>query len=485
MRPCPRRPAILKALVILTILSAPWSGAPAAESRARQKVLDSVEAQRADLVRLSEQIWGWAETALRETRSAAAVAEYAERHGFKVERGVAGMPTAFVATFGAGRPIIGVLGEYDALPGISQKAQPTREPLQPGAGGHGCGHNLFGPASLGAAIAVKDRIAAGDLKGTVRFYGTPAEEALGGKIYMAREGLFDDLDIALAWHPADRTAADVDSSQAMVDLLAEFRGVSAHAAADPWNGRSALDGIEAFTHGINLLREHVRPSVRMHYVIQDGGQVPNVIPDYARLQLWVRDSKRAGVDQVLERVRGIARGAGEIAGVEATLTIQGGTYEILVSMEGARLLHANLTRLGPIQYTEAEQAFARDLQRNSGVEQKGIDGSIQPLKDPKPDPPGGSTDVGDVSWIVPTLHLSVTTTPWEVPWHSWPTVASVGMSIGQKGMMQAAKALALTMVDLYEKPDLRGKIRDEFAGKTRGQKYKAAIPDGPPPIPSS
>jgi aminobenzoyl-glutamate utilization protein B len=181
MRPCPRRPAILKALVILTILSAPWSGAPAAESRARQKVLDSVEAQRADLVRLSEQIWGWAETALRETRSAAAVAEYAERHGFRVERGVAGMPTAFVATFGAGRPIIGVLGEYDALPGISQKAQPTREPLQPGAGGHGCGHNLFGPASLGAAIAVKDRIAAGDLKGTVRFYGTPAEEARAGR----------------------------------------------------------------------------------------------------------------------------------------------------------------------------------------------------------------------------------------------------------------------------------------------------------------
>jgi aminobenzoyl-glutamate utilization protein B len=302
---------------------------------------------------------------------------------------------------------------------------------------------------------------------------------------MAREGLFDDLDVALAWHLADRTAADVDSSQAMVDLLAEFRGVSAHAASDPWNGRSALDGIEAFTHGINLLREHVRPSVRMHYVIQDGGQVPNVIPDYARLQLWVRDSKRAGVDQVLDRVRGIAKGAGEIAGVEATLTIQGGTYEILVSMEGARLLHDNLTRLGPIQYTEAEQAFARDLQRNSGVEQKGIDGSIQPLKDPKPEPPGGSTDVGDVSWIVPTLHLSVTTTLWEVPWHSWPTVASVGMSIGQKGMMQAAKALALTMVDLYEKPDLRGKIRDEFAGKTRGQKYKAAIPDGPPPIPSS
>ncbi len=483
MVPSPRRSIILKVLLVLALCT-PSSGVPAAESRARQKVLESVETHRDDLVRLSEQIWAWAEIALRETRSAAAVADYAERHGFRVERGVAGLPTAFIASFGEGRPIIGVLGEYDALPGISQKAQATQESLQPGGAGHGCGHNLFGPASLGAALAIKDRIAAGDLKGTIRFYGTPAEEALGGKIYMARAGLFQDLDVALAWHPEDRTKADVDSTQAMVELVAEFRGRSAHAAADPWNGRSALDGLEAFTHGINLLREHVKPSVRMHYVVQAGGNVPNVVPDYARLLIWLRDSKRAGVDQVLERVRQIARGAGEIAGVDATLTIQSGTYEMLVNTEGAKLLHANLTRLGPIQYTEAEQAFARELQRNSGVEEKGIDGSIQPLKEPTPDPRGGSTDVADVSWIVPTLHFSVTTAPWEVPWHSWPTVASSGMSIGQKGMMQAARALAVTMVDLYENPALREAIRAEFVEKTRGQVYKAYLKDGPPPIPA-
>lgn len=483
MVPCPRRSLFPKLLVSLS-LCVVASGLPAAESRVRQKALESVEAQRADLVRLSEQIWAWAETALREARSAAAVADYAERHGFRVERGVAGMPTAFIATFGEGRPIVGILGEYDALPGISQKAQPTQEALEPGGAGHGCGHNLFGPASLGAALAIKERIAAGDLKGTIRFYGTPAEEALGGKIYMARAGLFQDLDVALAWHPADRTEADVDSSQAMVELVADFHGRSAHAAADPWNGRSALDGLEAFTHGINMLREHVKPSVRMHYVIQEGGKVPNVIPDSARLLIWLRDSKRTGVDVVLDRVRQIAQGAGQIAGVEAKLTVQSGTYEMLVNTEGAKLLHANLTSLGPIRYTEAEQEFARTLQRNSGVEEKGIDGSIQPFRDPKPDPPGGSTDVADVSWIVPTLHISVTTTPWEVPWHSWPTVASVGMSIGQKGMMQAAKALALTMVDLYEKPALREKIRAEFAEKTRGHVYKAYLKEGPPPIPA-
>ena len=244
MVPRPRRSLILKILLVLA-LCAPSSGVPAAESRIRQKVLESVETQRDDLVRLSEQIWAWAEIALRETRSAAAVADYAERHGFKVERGVAGLPTAFIASFGTGRPIIGVLGEYDALPGISQKAQATQEPLQAGGAGHGCGHNLFGPASLGAALAIKDRIAAGDLKGTIRFYGTPAEEALGGKIYMARAGLFQDLDVALAWHPEDRTKADVDSTQAMVVWLMASMAwptVSAGTLQTDWSSSTRILG---------------------------------------------------------------------------------------------------------------------------------------------------------------------------------------------------------------------------------------------------
>ena len=243
------------------------------------------------------------------------------------------------------------MGEYDALPGLSQKVQTTREPHTPGAAGHGCGHNLFGVASLGAAVAIKDLIASGALKGTVRFYGTPAEESVGGKVYMARDGVFKDVDVMLVWHPDDEIAADVKSSQAIIDFIVEFRGSTAHAAFDPWNGRSAADGVEAFVHGVNLLREHVSPSVRMHYTIAEAGDVPNVVADYAKVWMWVRDSKSEGADLVLDRVREIARGAGEIAGVESKVTVQAGDYDILVNYAGAKLLHDNLVALGPISHT--------------------------------------------------------------------------------------------------------------------------------------
>lgn len=452
--------------------------------RKKEQAAASVERQHADLVALSDQIWAWAETALREHRSAKALADYAERQGFRVERGVAGMPTAFVAAFGEGRPIIGILGEYDALPGISQKASAVKEPLEAGGAGHGCGHNLFGAASLGAAAAVKDLIAAGRLRGTVRFYGTPAEESVGGKTYMVRDGLFGDLDACLAWHPDDKTRADTQSSQAMVDFAVEFRGRAAHAAYDPWNGRSAVDGLEAFTHGLNLLREHVRPSVRIHYAIQEGGQVPNVVPERARLWCWVRDSKRAGVEQVLERVREIAEGAGRIAGVESSLRIQAGSYEMLPNLAGARLLHDNLTWLGPVRYTEEEQEFARAIQRATGVEPKGLNGDIQPFEPTKSDPEGGSTDVADVSWVVPAISLNVTTAPEGAPWHAWPVVACGGMSIGHKGLVHAAKALAATMVDLFDDSAALRAVRSEFEEKTRGHVYKSYLPDGPPPLPA-
>ncbi|HTE34564.1 MAG TPA: amidohydrolase, partial [Chryseolinea sp.] len=257
----------------------------------KDAVLNSIEKHQAELIKISDEIWANAETALKEIKSAKVLADYAELQGFQIKRGVAGMPTAFIAEFGTGKPIIGIMGEYDALPGISQKAQPTKEALVAGAPGHGCGHNLFGAGSLGAAVAVKELIQQGKLKGTVRFYGTPAEEAVGGKIYMAREGLFSDVDVCLDWHPDVETAANMQSSQAMVDFTVEFKGKAAHAAADPWNGRSALDGVELFLDGVNMLREHVRPSVRMHYVIKAGGDVPNVVPEFASVWMWVRDSK--------------------------------------------------------------------------------------------------------------------------------------------------------------------------------------------------
>jgi aminobenzoyl-glutamate utilization protein B len=476
---------ILRCLA-LSLLAAPslCSSSPVAatEIKNKEEAVASIEKRKAEMIKLSDQIWAYAETAFREHKSSKALSDYAERLGFKVERGVAGMPTAFIATYGQGQPVIGILGEFDALPGISQQASPVKEPLEAGAPGHGCGHNLFGVASLGAAVAVKELMAAGKLKGTIRFYGTPAEEAGSGKAYMVREGLFKDLDVCLAWHPATETQADVDSTQALVDFIVEFKGKAAHAALDPWDGRSAVDGLEAFTHGVNLLREHVKPTVRMHYVIVKGGDVPNVVPEYAKVWCWARDSKRAGVEVVLQRLREIADGAARIAGVESKFTIQSGCYEILVNLAGEKLLQQNLEWLGPIKYTEQEQEFAKAIQRATGTPLKGLNGEIRPWKAPDPDPPGGSTDVGDVSWVVPTLHLSVTTAP-ESAWHAWPVVACGGMSIGHKGMMLASKTLAATMIDLFEDAKAREAIQAEFKEKTKGFVYKPYVQDGPPPLP--
>jgi aminobenzoyl-glutamate utilization protein B len=257
----------------------------------KKQLLQSIEKHEANLIEISDKIWNLAETAFEETASAKILADYAEEQGFTVARGVAGMPTAFVATYGSGKPVISVLGEFDALPGISQKALPTKSPLVEGAAGHGCGHNLFGAGSLGAAIAIKELIAEGKIKGTIKFLGTPSEEKFFGKIWMVRAGLWDDVDVNISWHPGASTIADVQSSLALIDFKIEFFGQAAHASMDPWNGRSASDALELYTTGINYYREHVKLTVRMHYHIQNGGQVVNVVPDYARLWMRVRDTK--------------------------------------------------------------------------------------------------------------------------------------------------------------------------------------------------
>jgi aminobenzoyl-glutamate utilization protein B len=450
----------------------------------KEAVVRSVAQHQTELIKVSDEIWAYAETALKENQSSKALSDAAEANGFRVKRAVAQMPTAFTAEYGSGKPVIGILGEFDALPGISQKAQATKEAFETGAAGHGCGHNLFGAGSLGAAIAIKELIQQGKLKGTIRFYGTPAEEAVGGKIYMVREGLLNDLDVCLDWHPDTEIAASTQSSQALVDFIVEFKGKAAHAAADPWNGRSALDGVELFLDGVNMLREHVKPSVRMHYVIKSGGDVPNVVPEYAKVWMWVRDSKRSGVDHVFARVKDIASGAALMAGVESKVTIQTGDYEVLVNRKGEEAMQKNLESLGPIVYTEDEIAFAKKIQEETNVSQTGLNGKINPLKETKENPDGGSTDVGDVSWVVPDIQLLVTTAPANAPWHAWPVVACGGMSIGHKGMIYAAKALAMTMVDLFENENLRKEIRKEFDERKNNHIYKAYIPDGPPPIPT-
>ena len=392
-------------------VSAQDAGAPPAPSAAKAAAIRSIDRHSPELISLSDQVWAFAEIALREHRSSKLLADYAQKQGFRVERGIAGMPTAFVASYGSGRPVIAIMGEYDALPGLSQKAQSSKAPLVEGAPGHGCGHNMFGAASLGAALAIKEQIQAGSLKGTIRFYGTPAEEDIGGKTYMARDGVFNDVDVMLAWHPGDETKADTDSSQAMVDLAIEFHGRAAHAANDPWNGRSAVDGLELFTAGVNLMREHIKPTSRLHYTIVAGGDVPNVVPEYAKVWLWARDWERAEVESLLARIRKLAEGAAIMTETTSNVTVQAGSWEVLPNLAGARLLDANLQWLGPVSYSDEEQVFARAIQRATGVPETGMDMGIKPLENQEQE--GGSTDVGDVSWIVPTLTLTVATAPAE------------------------------------------------------------------------
>ena len=450
---------------------------------AKTEAVERIDSQSGQLIEISDKVWAFAETALREYQSSALLADYAEAQGFEVTRGVAGLPTAFTARFGSGKPVIGIMGEYDALPGISQQATPVKTPLKEGAAGHGCGHNLFGAASLGAAVAIKQMIAEGSLKGTIVFFGTPAEESVGGKVYMVREGLFDDVDIALAWHPSNKTVADTTSTQSMAEVRIAFEGHASHAAYDPWNGRSALDAVELTTFAVNQMREHVKPSVRMHYVITGGGDVPNVIPEHASLWLWLRDSTHDGVNDLIERARKIVEGAAIATGTRGDFKVTAGSYELLSNMAGARLIQDNFEWLGPMQFDEGEQAFAREIQKATGKPQAGMNTTAEPLDENPGEPEGGSTDVADVSWNVPTLHLSVVTAPAETPWHAWPVVAAGGMSIGHKGMLYAAKSLAATMVDLYTDADAREAIHKEWLEDKGGREYHSFLADGPPPIP--
>ena len=448
----------------------------------KKELLSSIDQKKSDLTSLSDKIWEAAEVAFREDKSAEYLMEYAESNGLIIEKGLAGMPTAFTATYGEGKPVIGIIGEFDALPGLSQDSVPHRHELIEGGAGHGCGHNLFGTASLGAAIAIKELIEKGDLKGTVKFFGTPAEEKFFGKLWMIRDGVFDDVDICMDWHPADKTEANVQPSLALVDFMVEFSGQSAHASVDPWNARAANDALELYTSGINSYREHVLPSVRMHYHIQDAGKVVNVVPDYSRIWVRVRDITKEGLQPVYEQVRRMAGGAAIMANVEHKVSLISGVHDLLPNRVGGAAMQKNLETLGDIQYSQEEIDFALELQRNNGKPELGIDGKIRPLRETLNSPGGGSTDSGDVSYNIPVVSLAATTAPKGVPWHSWSVVASSGMSIGHKGMLHAAKALGMTMVDIFKDSKLREDIKKEFDEKIGEYDYDPYLDPGPPPI---
>jgi len=461
-----------------------WAQTPHKNAK-KQAVINSVEKQFNDLRTLSDRIWSYEEIAFQEVKSSKDLMEYAKAQGFTVKSNIGDIPTAFTAEFGSGKPVIGILGEFDALPGLSQKTVPHKDPLNEGKAGHGCGHNLFGVASLGAATAVKELIQSGKLKGTVRFYGCPAEEKFFGKLWMIRSGAFDDVDVVMDWHPSGETKAEVQSGLALVDFIVEFTGQAAHASGDPWNGRDASDGLELFTTGINYYREHVKPTVRIHYDIQNAGEVVNVVPDYSRIWTRVRDTKRDGMVEVWKQVERIAEGAAMMANVEYKITLISGIHEIMVNRTGSARLQTNLEYLGPITYTDEEQAFAKRIQVATNKPEIGIESIINPMEETLEHPMGGSTDVGDVSYVVPVIRMRATTAPKGTPWHSWAVVACGGMSIGHKGMKYAAKALSMTMVDLFEDEQLRKEVKAEFDKRKGDYIYKAIIPEGPPPINSN
>ena len=471
-----------KLLSILFIVGSTFLANSQSANKLKKELLNSIEQKSSELTALSDKIWTAAEVAFREEKSSEYLIKYAEENGLKVEKGLAGMPTAFTATYGEGKPVIGIIGEFDALPGLSQTADSFRNELTEGGAGHGCGHNLFGTASLGAAIAIKELIEKGDLTGTVKFFGTPAEEKFFGKLWMIRDGVFDDVDITMDWHPADHTEANVQPSLALVDFMVEFTGQSAHASADPWNARSANDALELYTSGINAYREHVKPSVRMHYHIQDAGQVVNVVPDYSRIWVRVRDITKEGLQPVYDQVRRMAGGAAIMANVEHKVSLISGIHDLLPNRTGGAIMQKNLEILGDIQYTQDEIDFALDMQKANGKPQIGIDGKIRPLRETLESPGGGSTDVGDVSYNMPVVSLAATTAPKGVPWHSWSVVASSGMSIGHKGMLHAAKALGMSMIDIYKDKKLREEIKKEFDERIGDYDYDPYLNPGPPPI---
>lgn len=449
----------------------------------KEAVIRYIESIQDELIKVSDTIWANPEIGLEEYKSSKLLADFAEKNGFKVERGISGMPTAFVASYGTGKPVIGITGEYDALPGLSQKVIPKKEALIEGGLGHGCGHNLIGTGSLGTVLAIKTLIENGSIKGTIRYYGTPAEENYGGKLYMARDGYFDDLDICLNWHPWDLTKTYLKDSYAIFDYSIRFHGKTAHASAYPWDGRSALDAVESFVNGINLLREHVKPTVRMHYVITKGGDIPNVVPDNTEVWLWTRDYDMSNLFSLDERIKNIAKGASMIAGVEQEIILNSGMFNTLPNKKGTELLQSNMELLGPISFSKNENEFADQIQNESGLKRTGMRSIPLSLNEALVEPTSSASDIGDVSWIVPVITLFTASIPEGVPGHSWGSTACYGSTIGQKGMIYSSKALALTMIDLYKNPDLLNEIKKEFAERKGTIVYKTMLPEGPPPIP--
>src|SRR5215469_10016520 len=441
------------------------------------EVIDqAVEKARPTMERLAHELWQLAELSLQEVQSARLIMDILREEGFTItSKGTAGVPTAFIAEWGTGRPILGVLVEYDALPGLGNEAVPHQEPRKDHVtSGHGCGHNLLGSAAIGASIALKNLMAEHHLPGTLRVFGCAAEETEGAKVYMAREGLFNDLDAVLHWHPDSDAAVTNIRTAATNNLRIEFFGKAAHAGGAPWLGRSALHAAELCAHGINLMREHVEPTSRIHYVFEKGGEAPNVVPDYARIRLYVRDIDRAHVKASTAWIKQVAEGAALATQTRVLALVYSGLYDLLPNRPLAERMQSHLERIGVPGYTGEEQAFARGLQSNFGVEPQGMATTTSPLPVDEP-VEGFSTDVGDVSWCTPTMGCGMPTVPLEVGLHTWAATACHGTTIGLKGAIHAARVLAATGVDILTDADLRQAARADFERRTNGKPYTSPL----------
>ncbi|MFX0073181.1 MAG: M20 family metallopeptidase [Candidatus Hermodarchaeota archaeon] len=465
-----------------------------------KKYVNWIDANSELLIDASDQIWDFAELALEEYKSSELLVKILDENGFSVEKGVADMPTAFTASYGSGKkPVIGILGEYDALPGLNQAAKPFRESLKENAPGHGCGHNLLGVGSLGAVLAVKNAIDAGDAKGTIRYYGCPAEEQFNAKGYMVNKGLLNDVDISLTWHPFFLNMVNLMSALALNSVVFQFHGRTAHAAGDPQNGRSALDAVELMNIGVNYLREHVIPDARLHYVITNGGKVPNIVPDFAEVWYYVRAPKRPFVEEIYKRVVKIAKGAALMTETELKIDFLTGCYNHMINDTVCKVIHNNMLDARPPKFNKKDKDFAKELQKS--IPENSMDGYYrfvppdfmdlakavleQPLNKIILPEIGkgaiwsGSTDVADVSWVIPLGEFQMACQVIGSPGHSWQNVSTSGMSIGHKGMLAAAKTLTLSALQFMNSPQLVEKAQKEFNIKIKNNgSYKSPLPDG-------
>ena len=463
-------------LILTMFVSAQKKKAPSPGEVMKTETAQSIQVNYNQYKNIALEIWENAELGYKEKKSSALLQETLKKEGFSVEAGVAEIPTAFVATYGSGQPVIAILAEFDALPGLAQQAVPEKKGIEGKAGGHGCGHHLFGTASVAAGISIKKLIEEKKIAGTIKVFGCPAEEGGSGKVYMVRAGLFNDVDVAIHWHPGAENGITMTSALANSSAKFRFYGLSAHAAGAPERGRSALDAVESMNYMVNLMREHIPQETRIHYVITQGGKAPNVVPDFAEVYYYVRHPKRDQVKEIFERVANTAKAAAMGTETKMDYEIIGGTHDLLLNRSLADVMQKNLEKVGGVKYTEEEKVFAKKIQSSFNFPYPSVDAadSIKPLKIDM-DAGGGSTDVGDVSYAVPTVGLRAATWAPGTPAHSWQAVAAGGTEIGTKGMMVAAKTMAMTAIDLFTNPLLIQKAKEEFIQTKGNYKYEALL----------